>query len=125
MGSHYHLVVEVGHGVLPKAMHALNFRYAQDFNERHSMKGHVQGRRYGARRLRDEISLLEAFKYVANNPVEAALCAEPEQWRWSSYAATVGLREPDSFVDSHRVLSCFAGPIELARAALRRYVGNA
>src|SRR5579872_6314761 len=51
MRTHYHLVLDVEAGALPKGMHLLNFRYASHFNVRHSMKGHVQGRRYGARRV--------------------------------------------------------------------------
>jgi REP-associated tyrosine transposase len=122
MGTHYHLVLDVGAGVLPKGMHSLNFRYASAFNARHTMKGHVHGRRYGARRLVDETALLGAFKYVVLNPVEATLCEAPESWPWSSYAATVGLAAPQSFVDAGRVLRCFGDPIELARGALHRYV---
>lgn len=124
MGSHYHLVVGVDRGILPKAMHALNFRYAMHFNERHAMKGHVHGRRYGARRLEGETGLLQGYKYVVKNPSNADLCGAPEEWRWSSYAAALGLRKQDSFVDSSRVLRCFADPVEAARAALRRYVAE-
>ena len=122
MTTHYHLVLDVGKDVLPKGMHSLSFRYASSFNARHAMKGHVHGRRYGARRLASEADLLEAFKYVARNPVEAMLCERPEHWVWSSYAATIGLATQHSFVDTRRVLSCFRGPLEFARAELRRFV---
>lgn len=124
MGTHYHLVLDVDAGVLPKGMHSLNFRYASHFNFRHAMKGHVQGRRYGARRLTDEDDLLGVFKYIARNPVEAFLCEKPEDWPWSSYAATVGLAESASFVDPRPVLRCFNDPLEHARAALRRHVAE-
>lgn len=124
MSTHYHLILDVADDVLPKGMHALNFRYASHFNFRHAMKGHVLGRRYGCRRVVDEEDLRGLFKYVALNPVEAMLCSKPEDWVWSSYAATVGLREPASFVDPSLVLALFSDPIELARAALRRYVNE-
>ena len=124
MGTHYHLVLDVAAGVLPRGMHSLNFRYASHFNYRHAMKGHVQGRRYGARRLTDEADLLEAFKYVARNPVEAFLCAKPEDWPWSSYAGTIGLTEPASFVDPSLVLRCYGNTLEHARAALRRHIAE-
>jgi REP element-mobilizing transposase RayT len=122
MGTHYHLILDVAAGALPKGMHSLNFRYASHFNSRHAMKGHVQGRRYGARRLIDEADLLGAAKYVARNPVEALLCERPEDWAWSSYAATIGLREQPSFIDPRPVLRCLGDPLEHARAALRRHV---
>jgi putative transposase len=122
MTTHYHLVLDVGEAALPKGMHALNFRYASSYNGRHAMKGHVHGRRYGARRLTTEIDLLDAFKYVVRNPVEAMLCERPEQWVWSSYAATIGLATQQSFVEPDRILRCFRGPLEFARAELRRFV---
>jgi REP-associated tyrosine transposase len=122
MTTHYHLVLDVANDMLPKGMHSLSFRYASSFNARHAMKGHVHGRRYGARRLTSEADLLGAFKYVARNPVEAMLCERPEQWHWSSYAATIGLATQHSFVDPRLVLSCFEDPLEFARAGLRRFV---
>jgi putative transposase len=122
MTTHYHLVLEVGTGVLPRGMHSLNFRYASWFNFRHAMKGHVHGRRYGARRLVDEDDLLGAYKYMARNPVEAGLCRLPEDWPWSSYRAAIGLTRGESFVDPRAVLAAFAAPLEVSRARLRRFV---
>ncbi|MGH3009593.1 MAG: transposase [Gaiellaceae bacterium] len=99
MRSHYHLIVEVGEGVLPGRMHALNLAYAVQFNRRHGLKGHVQYKRYGSRHLVDGLDILDTFSYVVRNPVEAGLCARPEDWPWSSYAGTVGLAEVASFLD--------------------------
>jgi REP element-mobilizing transposase RayT len=125
MGTHYHLVLDVPAGGLAKGMHYLNFRYATHFNERHAMKGHVHGRRYDARRIQSPAELLVVVKYVAQNPPKAGLCEKPEDWRFSSYAGTIGLREQESFVDDRLVLGCFEGPDTYARAALRNYVDNA
>ncbi len=122
MSTHYHLILDVQAGALAKGMHSLSFRYASSFNVRHAMKGHVHGRRYGARRIVDESDLLGVFKYVARNPVEAMLCEKPQDWPWSTYAATVGLAEQATFVDPGRVLRCYDGPLELIRALLRRHV---
>ena len=104
MRTHYHLILGVEDGALPRGMHALNFRYACAFNLRHDMKGHVQAARYGSRRLNDDEELMQAFRYVARNPVEAGLCANPADWAWSSYAATIGKAEPITFVDPNRIL---------------------
>jgi putative transposase len=122
MTTHYHLVLEVGTGALPQGMHSLNFRYASWFNFRHAMKGHVHGRRYGSRRIVDDDDLLEAYKYVARNPVEAGLCRRPEDWPWSSYRAAIGLAKGESFVNPIAVLAAFDAPLEIARARLRRFV---
>jgi REP element-mobilizing transposase RayT len=125
MGTHYHLVLDVPAGVLAKGMHYLNFRYATHFNDRHAMKGHVHGRRYDARRIRSQTGLLRVVKYVAQNPPKAGLCEKPEDWRFSSYAGTIGLREQHLFVDDRLVLGCFGGRAAYARTALQRYVDDA
>jgi hypothetical protein len=122
MGTHYHLILEVERGALPAGMHALNFRYAAGFNARHKMKGHVLGTRYNSFRIASEASLLYRFKYVARNPVEAWLCKSPEDWPWSSYAGTVGVSTPHSFVDARAVLACLDGPRDVALGRLRQYV---
>ena len=121
MRSHYHLIVNVDDGVLPSAMHALNLPYARVFNRRHSLRGHVQFDRYGARRIRGESDLLARYAYVVNNPVEAGLCETAEEWPWSSHAGTIGLRPATSFIDDSVVLGCFDWPLD-ARAELRRLV---
>ena len=122
MTTHYHLIVEVGEGVLPRAMHALNLPYARQHNRRYGLRGHVQFRRYGSRRIEDDDDLIDTFAYVANNPVEAGLCATAADWQWSSYPGTIGLRDLPSFVDPARILRCFEWPQVDLRAALRAHV---
>jgi len=122
MQTHYHLILEVGEGALAVGMQALNFRYAMAYNQRHRMKGHVHGRRYGSRRIADDGDLLGTFRYVMRNPVEAFLCNSPVEWPWSSCASTLGLAEPQPFVNASRIVGCADGPLDLARAALRSLV---
>jgi REP-associated tyrosine transposase len=122
MQSHYHLIVAVADGVLPVAMHSLNLGYARDFNRRHGLRGHVQFRRYGARRIDSDSGLLACFRYVMRNPVTAGLCDSPCDWPWSSYRGTVGLEPPHTFVDPDRVYDCFDGSLERRIAQLRAYV---
>jgi putative transposase len=122
LGTHYHLLLDVDDGALPIGMHSLNFRHAVAFNVRHRMKGHVLGARYDSVRIKNDDQLLTAFRYVMRNPVEAGLVERPEDWPWSSYAATIGRAEQHSFVNPSRILGCFDGPPELAAARLHAFV---
>jgi putative transposase len=122
MTTHFHLIVAVETGVLPIVMQRINGRYACAFNARHGTRGHVLERRYGAVRIRSDAHLLAAYRYVARNPVTAKLCATPQEWPWSSYAATVGLDDPIPFIDASCVLELFGGPHEVAVAGLRAFV---
>jgi putative transposase len=117
-------MLEVEDGALPVGMQSLNFRYAVNFNQRHGLRGHVQFARYGAKRILDDSHLLDAYKYVVNNPVEAHLCARAADWPWSSFAGTVGLTEAHSYVDPTRVLGCLDPVRELAAAKLLELVNE-
>jgi putative transposase len=120
--NHVHLLLEVGKGALPAGMQQLHTTYACRYNQRHELRGHVFGARYGASRIDTDAYLLAAFAYVARNPVEAGLCASPAAWPWSSYPATLGLREPTSFVRHERLLSLLSSRREVALRRLRTLV---
>jgi hypothetical protein len=122
LGTHLHLILEVGDDTLPPGMQHLNTGFACRFNSRHRLRGHVFAGRYDARRLESDAHLVAAFKYDAWNPVGAGLCGSPEEWHASSYAATIGLTEMPSFVDPSRILRYFGGSREVAIARLRAYV---
>jgi REP element-mobilizing transposase RayT len=122
MTTHHHLLLDVGPETLPRGMHRLNLAYARYFNRRYGLRGHAQFRRYGSRRIADDNDLKGTYRYVMLNPVEAGLCASPVDWKWSSYAGTVGRGEAHSFVNATRVLHCFGGSGEQQLAALRRFV---
>lgn len=118
MGNHYHLVVETEDGDLSNAMKALNGRYSLRFNRRHGHDAHLFKNRFGAIRQESDSQLLWAVRYTMRNPVEQGLCAAPEQWRWSSYRASIGLERPPRFLDVARLLSYLGGSADRARIAL-------
>jgi putative transposase len=106
MENHYHLLVETPRANLDDAMQRLNGTYAMRFNRSHERTGHVFHGRYGAKLITDDDYALTVVRYIAANPVQAGLCAMPEDWRWSSYAATAGLTSGPRFLTT-RVLSWF------------------
>ena len=84
MANHVHLLVEDPGGRLSDLMHSLATRYAQRFNRRGGHVGHVfQGRFYSSP-VEGEPYLLEAMRYIHNNPAKAGICAA-EDYPWSSY----------------------------------------
>jgi hypothetical protein len=70
-------------------MHRLHSLHAHRFNDRHGRDGHLFQARYGAKPIGSDDQLVVTAAYIAMNPVEAGLCRRPEDWRWSSFAATV------------------------------------
>lgn len=117
MENHYHLLVETPRANLDEAMHRLNGTYAIRFNRHHERTGHVFQGRYGAKLVTDDAYALTVVCYIAANPVQAGICAAPEEWPWSSYAATAGMAPRPRFLTS-TVLSWFGDCDEY-----RRFVG--
>jgi putative transposase len=118
LSTHVHLIVDVADTSLPLGMKRLNMGYSRDFNARHDRVGQFVRRRYGSRRIKDGRDLVAVYTYVVLNPVGAALCPRPEDWRWSSYGTTSGISEDFPFVDASLVVAEAGGSIE----ALRRVV---
>lgn len=124
MSNHYHLVVETEDGELSRAMKALNGRYALRFNRRYVRDAHLFRNRFGAVLQETEPQLLWTLRYTVMNPVEKGLCGSPDEWRWSSYRASVGIDPAPSFLDVTRLLSRFGDAPERAREAYRTFVGG-
>jgi putative transposase len=123
--NHYHLVAETPDENLSAGLQRLNGRYAQAFNTRYDLTGHVfQGRFHAVVVARDG-HLFELIRYIAMNPVRAGLCARPEAWPWSSYRAVAGIAPPPSFLDLELMRDYWDPDAQRAAEKLRRFVGEA
>ena len=91
LNTHYHLILDTDGGVVSRALKQLNHRYALTYNARYGRRGHAFGGRYMSVRVESDEQLVTVYRYVARNPVEAGLCEEPAEWRWSSYREAIGL----------------------------------
>lgn len=116
MTSHVHAIVDVPDNSLPHGMQYVNREYSKRFNARHDRAGHFVRRRYGSRRVTDGRDLLGAYAYVVLNPVKEGMCPRAEDWRWSSYATTLGLTEDFAFVDAPIVIAELDGSVDALRA---------
>lgn len=122
MGNHYHLLIETLNGNLSKGMRELNGVYTQGFNRRHRQVGHLFQGRYKAIIVEKDNHLLSLCRYVVLNPVRVGLVKRPEQWRWSSYKATIGLGKRPSFLTVDWILSQFGGRKRVAMEKYKRFV---
>jgi putative transposase len=119
MDNHYHLVIQVGEKGLSRGMCELNTGYAVHYNVTHGRINHLFGKRYWSRRLRSEGALLNAVRYTVRNRVAAGASKKLEGYRWSSYAATIGVAFADMRLARDELLAHF-GPTP--EAALERFV---
>jgi putative transposase len=112
LSTHVHFIIDVPDTSLPLGMKRLNMGYSREFNARHDRVGQFVRRRYGSRRIDDGRDLVAAYAYVVLNPVDAGLCPDPEDWRWSSYGTTLRISNDFPFVDASLVVAEAGGSIE-------------
>lgn len=126
MPNHYHAVVESADANLSSAMQWLNGVFAQKSNHRHQRTGHLLQGRFKSILVGDDIYLRTVNAYVVLNPVRAGLVAEPSEWRWSSYRATVGLKAAPAWLDLRWLNWVFGGRSTLvAQQRFQEFVGAA
>lgn len=101
MPNHVHLLVTPQEQAgLSRFMQALGRRYVRWFNDRHGRTGTLWEGRFRSTVIEADRYLLACMRYIELNPVRAGLCAEPAQYRWSSYAHHAGLAV-DPLVTDH------------------------
>lgn len=122
LSTHWHVILDVPDGSLAAGMHRLVGGYSKRFNARHGRTGYLVRDRYWSRRKETSAEVLEAFRYVAMNPVAAGLVDKPEDWRWSSYGAVVGVSDLFEFVDASPVLGEFGSSRNARIRGLRSFV---
>jgi putative transposase len=122
MNNHYHLLLETPDGNLSQVMRDINGNYTQSFNVLHKRVGHLFQGRYRAEIIEKETYLIEVMRYVVLNPVRAKLTANPKDWKWSSYRATVGQVEAPVWLDTDWTLDFFSKNKKEARKHYKEFI---
>jgi putative transposase len=87
MPNHWHLLLWPEHdGDLSRFLHWITGTHGHRWRRftRTQGEGAVYQGRFGSRRVLDQPHLLEVWRYIERNPVEAGLTSRCEDWRWSS-----------------------------------------
>jgi len=83
MGNHIHLILKPVNGAsLSKIMQWLLGVYAQAWNKKHNLSGHLWGDRFFSRIIVGFLDFLRVFQYIDYNPVIAGMVERPEQWEY-------------------------------------------
>lgn len=122
MDNHYHLLIETEQPNLSDGMHALNSNYCHGFNRKYDRVGHLMQGRYQSPLVVSESYLLELARYVVLNPVRSGAARKPEDWRWSSFRAMVGMVPVPRFLEIRFILSLFSDDADRGRQAYITFV---
>jgi REP element-mobilizing transposase RayT len=121
MGNHYHLVLQIAEAGLSRGMCELNTGHAITFNLRHGKVNHLFGRRFWSELITTDAYMLDACRYVLQNPIRAGICATCDEWKWSSYRATVGTAPAEPFLAVKATLDFVASGSHDQVARFRAY----
>ena len=105
MTNHYHLLIKTLQPNLDKFMKEFGQQYAQHINKLLNSDGPVFVSRYKAKLIHDDAYLLQVFRYIHLNPVEANLVEHFYDYPWSS--ATHYLNTTKTFVDKNFIKKRF------------------
>jgi hypothetical protein len=122
MPNHYHLLLQLLEEIRIPYLQRLNSTYAKIFNDRTGRPGHVMDPRAWWRDRDGWVLPAHVAAYQALNPERPGMVSHPENYPYSSYAATIGLRPKPRWLEDDYVLRPFAGDPAGARGAFRKYV---
>ena len=118
-----HFILEPTTFPLSNAIHAFAGRYAQYFNRRHKLRGHLFQDRFRSILIEDGDYLKRLARYIHLNPVRANLVLLPQEYRWSSFCSYSALNEI-TWVTQNRILQKFGTTDLEARQSLIRYTSQ-
>lgn len=121
MTNHVHLLIGDNGNDISKIMHFINSSYALYFNHVNQRCGHLFQDRFNSEVVRDDDYLLEASRYIHNNPVKAKMVKQPEQYFWSSFNDYLGLHK-NPVADCMFILDLFSPDRLAAVEAYGEYV---
>jgi putative transposase len=122
--NHFHLLIQLTRGGLSAGMQALNGGFSRWSNAQtgRTGTGHLWKNRFNAIEVVEHEHFLETVRYIPNNPVEAGLVREPEDWPWSGYRANLGLERPRPFHDTVQLLAYFGKESQAPIVRYERFV---
>jgi putative transposase len=102
-------------------MSLLNKRYADYYNTKYRLNGHLFEKRFYSHEIFGDDGILAVSSYIHRNPLEAKMVVKLEDYRWSSYPLYTNPEVPPPvFTNKHIILRYFGGSEE---ERIRKYQG--
>ena len=123
MTNHYHLQIRSKEATLSKVMSLINKRYANYYNIKYKLSGHVFEKRFYDKLIEDKEGMLAVSRYIHLNPVEAKMVKKPEDYPWSSYLFFNNHHiPPPAFMSVEHILDYYLGTEEEKRERYCKFV---
>lgn len=98
---------------MSEALKWINIKFAGRYNHKYKRVGHVFQDRFKSEIIGTEEYLIQALRYIHNNPVKAKMVSDVSAYEWSSYNSYTGRN--NVLVDATEkqiILGLFQGSIE-------------
>jgi hypothetical protein len=109
-------------GDISRGMQRLNSMYAQWFNWRHALDGHLFQGRFHSEDVVTQSHFVELTRYVVLNPVRAGIVEHPAAYTWSSYRAAIGMEAAPTFFKRDAILDEFGPQVDKAESNYAAFV---
>ena len=94
MDNHIHLLIHSSPDDLPSFFQSLGTRFVRWYNAKYSRSGHLFQDRFYSVAIENGNTFLSVLIYIHNNPVKANIIRYPSEYRWSSFNAYFGAKDP-------------------------------
>ncbi len=122
MNNHVHLLIKEKDEQISRTMKRINVSYVNYFNQKYHQVGHLFQDRYKSEPIENENYLLAVLNYIHNNPLNASIVKNLNEYIWSSYCAyTEKLPHQDFLIDGENILSLFSPDKDRAIDLFIRY----
>ncbi|MDH5561474.1 MAG: transposase [Deltaproteobacteria bacterium] len=122
MSNHYHLLVHTPDGNLSRCMRHINGVYTQRFNRTHKKDGQLFRGRFKAVLVDSDSYLLEVLRYIHNNPVQAGIVKNADDFIWSSHKGYCSKAKKWDWLHKNFLLAMFSKKINLAPKAYLEFM---
>ena len=94
MDNHIHLLLHSSDNHLACFFQSLGTRFVRWYNNKYLRSGHLFQERFYSCAVENKSQYLSTLVYIHNNPVKAKICRYPSEYRWSSFNAFFGAKNP-------------------------------
>ena len=94
MDNHVHLLIQSSPDYLSSFFQSLGTRFVRWYNNKYARSGHLFQDRFYSVAIESDGDFLSVLLYIHNNPVKANICRYPSEYRWSSFNAYYGAKNP-------------------------------
>ena len=85
MNNHVHLLIKFSENNMPQMFKSFGASFVFRYKNKYNRSGSLFNGRYYSKAVNDDAYFLTVLKYIHYNPVNAQLCAKPDDWKWSSF----------------------------------------